>query len=263
MTEITKNKKGKISLSYIAKKYWDKFFPNMSPEQLYLSTTKDLPESTNLKITTHTTSPTLIFTNKGKDEAFKFTYTIKGKCIKYNVGNVCEKCQKHNISKTMQRNIFTFCKTNHLNRIDVAAINIGAYAWARMGFVPDLILWPIKRSAIARRFNAIKKKLPTNQLCKLTTLFNEVSKAVKSKDPKSIWIIADEKEPFYFDPKLSWGKALLLPHTSLPPNLDVDIDTDINYLGKFNLKDKDCVKRMKTYACSKKSPKKLKGISNG
>jgi len=255
MAESTKNKKGKTSISHLAKKYWDKFFPNISPEQLYKSTTKDLPESTNLKITTHTTSPTLIFTNSEKDTAFKFTYTIKGKYIKYNMGKVCDKGQHHNISKTMQRNILTFCKTNNLNRIDVAAMNIGAYAWARMGFVPDSLLWIIKRSAIARRFKALTKRIPLAERKTLAPLFNEISNAMKSKNPKSIWIIADEKEPFYFDKKISWGQALLLPHTSLPPYLDINIDTDITYLGKLNLKDKDCTNRIEVYTHSRKQTK--------
>ena len=106
----SRNKKKLITLDTPTKEDWCVFFPNTTPEQLYQTTTKDMPEATKLEITTYISTPILTISNKEKDKKFEFKYTIKDNYIDYIGGDVCEEAQKHGISKTMQRNIFEFCK---------------------------------------------------------------------------------------------------------------------------------------------------------
>lgn len=174
--------------------------------------------------------------------------------MRFSNGDVHKKIQQQGVARTMQRNIFEFCQENDLSKISVLALDLGAYAWARVGFVPKLIDWYAARKKLDVRFEDLRRQTPLSAKPSLSSCFNRISKAIKSKNPKSIWDIVDENEPFYFNPKISWGKALMLPNRILPLYMQVAA-TNISYSGSLDLKDNDCINRIENYVYGKNQTK--------
>lgn len=68
----------------------------------------------------------------------------------------------------------------------LANISIGGYAWAKFGFVPDDEAWRRVRNQIFDRLDAMDPHPKS---------FEKIRQACASDDPRSIWKIADNKEP--------------------------------------------------------------------
>lgn len=80
-----------------------------------------------------------------------------------------------------------------------ANIDVGGYAWARYGFVPNAVSWPKVQSQIISRASNISD----------LAVRNRVLAAASSSDPKSIRVIAAMRDRAYGPDKAAVGFALL------------------------------------------------------
>ena len=122
-----------------------------------------------------------------------------------------------------------------------AGLEIGGYAWARYGFVPQAAEWVKVKSVILERSKLIMKDLsPTNRTI--------LKQALASRDPKAIWKIADMRTPVKkFDPKA------LDPTGHYPAVKPGDeplgsfLLREQNWKGTLNLADETAVSRTMNY----------------
>ena len=103
-----------------------------------------------------------------------------------------------------------------------AALDRGAYAWAKYGFVPDKASWKELQGYLRPGLNAIRDELPENT-------YKKVNGIINSSNPKSIWILVDLKDQYNND---NIGKHLLYGQ---------------HWLGSLNIEDKETMERFWHY----------------
>lgn len=99
-----------------------------------------------------------------------------------------------------------------------ANIEIGAYAWARMGFVPGQKSWDVLRKKLSGKVRDAR--------------YGKLNKALSSSDPKGIWAVADARLG-----SVNVGKGLL---------------KDEHWFGSLPLNDAQAMNRFNTYVSQKK-----------
>lgn len=109
--------------------------------------------------------------------------------------------QGSGFGKIVSQNFLDFYDHLGTGKIDIAAgLDVGAYAWARYGFVPSPTSWSKLRDSIKTDVERGKIKLAGETL-------QTVTDALASDDPRSIRVLAAIREP-YGDTTV--GKKLLL-----------------------------------------------------
>ena len=115
--------------------------------------------------------------------------------IKPQDGASVEDVQGHDIGKKLFASSLDLYDHMGVERIETYAnCDIGGYAWARYGFVPDQKTWNFMREQLTMRLPSI-----TNDAVKA-----RVEGLLKLEDPRVIGVLAAMKQPVY-------GKATQLP----------------------------------------------------
>jgi hypothetical protein len=129
-----------------------------------------------------------------------------------------------------------------LNRADLFAdAEIGGYAWAKYGWLPTKNWWEgTLRDNLNQRLNFF----PAVR----TDLKMAVKKLIKSNDPRSIWPIADLKEPVVLDPNRERSPGLIKPVAPMGKALLLNNHWD----GALDLTDKHAMDRFWQYVGDKK-----------
>lgn len=237
------------------------------PSELDLTKTltKGLPENTKLNLTFNKTSEKIEFiTLENNHSGFHFSYSFNSLANKFHSGGVVKRLQGEGISKVAQRNLFKFFIENNVDKIETAAIGLGAYAWARMGFKPTEYGWKCSRKFISDRMEKIEENLKGNFTELDREQFSKISEVIKSEDPKSIWKIVDNKSSFLACDNLSWGKALILDNKNFPEELkSPDVGVGVYYPAEFDFEDEDCIDRAISYFYPNEDAPKISKKANG
>jgi hypothetical protein len=103
-------------------------------------------------------------------------------------------------------NIATYREMGSIKKVVTHAnIDVGGYAWAKYGYVPEKAAWSGKdsqlRAQLQRRFDAIPAHLAADKPM--------LAKIINSKDPKAIWALADSAYGKYFLLGSSWHGDLV------------------------------------------------------
>lgn len=137
--------------------------------------------------------------------------------------------QGKDISRVLMKQQIPVYQDLGYNKVKVHAnIDVGAYTWARYGFVPELNSWSSLRAGIADKLDRLAASGKVNPRA-----YTQVKGLLESRDPRTIWNIADIREPFS-DPQKpktnTLGKALLLG-SSWHGSLDL---SDAATMERFN-----------------------------
>lgn len=136
---------------------------------------------------------------------------------------VKDEFQGQGLTRKLFRDSLPLYEKLGIERIDVyAALDRGAYAWARYGFVPKQKDWKHLSSDIRSRLDSIKGSIDKYA-------YDSIRNWTLSSDPKKIWNIVDLKYAYDGD---KIGKHLL---------------HELDWAGSLNLTDPTVVKRLKGY----------------
>jgi len=231
---------------------WEKFSPQQSKEDFYKEMTEGLPRGTKIEMTL----------NKGRlgdfsyryargKKHFAFSRVFADKSVYHNSAKVSLALQSQHIARTVNRNLFRLYARLGIEEAVIAANEIGVYAWARIGFVPDKNAWlgPLRKK-IGERLDYLERN-PSRKTGPLPKKYiATLRKALKSEDPKMFWFIVDQQLEYYGMPM---GKLLTLPNPLFSGK-------DLSYNGTFKMKDPESVNRFNAYVKQevlpcKKTPK--------
>jgi len=143
---------------------------------------------------------TVKLAKEGFGSANKFDQSVKilpqSKSLYLESVDLHEEDQAGGIAKKYMREFYALAKDMGLKKLELyAGLDVGGYAWAKYGFVPDLKSWEALKRDIAARYKAVDYG---------TTLSAVEQKAyaviMASEDPKNIFLLAD----------IGFGKDLLL-----------------------------------------------------
>ena len=91
--------------------------------------------------------------------------------------------QGQGIGRRLSANFMGLYRDLGLQRVELTASwEMGGYAWARMGFVPDD--WPALALQLRDRWSKLQAKAPAD-------VVPVVDKILRGTDPKAIWLLAD------------------------------------------------------------------------
>lgn len=213
---------------------------------------QDLPSGTKIK-TEHddTGKLTLLecaYNNASKRASINFSFAFHGNDAVYLSGYISDNLQGQQISKNINRHFIRLCEDTKVNKIHIHAEDMGIYAWARLGFVPDADSWKDIKTRVRDRLSAIKDAPCDDSQAIPASRFAAISTALNNDNPKNYWQIVDAKDACY---GTTLGKALTLPGRKLKGLHDHQramvafIDTT-SWGGSLDLHDADCVARYKT-----------------
>lgn len=138
-----------------------------------------------------------------------------------------------------------------MKKIGMWANYMGAYAWARIGFMPEQKDWNSLKDELGKRLDFIEQHPPQKEGLLPYTYIDALRKALASDDPKSYWFIVDQEHSCY---GTSLGKLLTLPLKELPesfsrPGAEAGLRSELTWHGFLDLNDSDCARRFE--ACMK------------
>ena len=193
---------------------WNFAFGDKTLDELGRYLTVGLGEGTKLRIDFDNNSRKVKYISLSNDlDFFLFTYHFDGEGALAGLDEVENKYS--NISKNIHRNLFKFLIENNVESLSFYADELGAYAWARSGALPDI--WDSKlKNKIAKRILVINNQLISSGIDTKGYYLTESYKALAEDSPKSLWKIVDDKRILPIGEGVTVGKALMLPSKYLP-----------------------------------------------
>lgn len=144
--------------------------------------------------------------------------------------------QGKGLAKKMLRQQFNVYQNMGVKKVSMYAnIDVGSYAWAKYGFVPDVGEWDfLKLKAKQRLQKGLRFTFNSDEDRQVAT--KQVTPLLASKDPKTIWELSDLTMEVNYGKdkpkKMTLGKALLM---------------DNGWQGAFQFSDNDSIKRFNDY----------------
>ena len=262
---------GKINLSDKQIKVWNAF-SELSPEEFYKELAQDLPKETKLYLELSEQGELQninhIYT-KGKNKGFNFYRVFEEDNRAFHAKASVKNMFNEDVAKIVNRNLFNFYLKSEIKNADIDAEDIGVYAWARAGFIPDDKSWDNIKYIIEERLDFLEEhpSLEDGQLP--YDVVDNIRSVIKSDDPKGYWDIVDQ-DYLYYDMPL--GKILTLPLLRLPDELLDTAEAEdvfrekLDWKGSFEVKEKSAsIKRFNSYIGSCIKPvtsKKSNKVSN-
>jgi len=139
-------------------------------------------------------------------------------------------------SKDMMRSSVDFYRQQGLNKVNVLADDIGAYVWARHGFLPDQVSWDDLRRSLARRVGSFDAELPPGTR-------QDVLRLLLDPDPRAIWALSDLRVP-----ALTASGEPVLTSLGQPMTLGQRLLLGQRWHGTLNLRDEATMRRFDDYA---------------
>lgn len=179
----------------------------MSPTDFKKQFVKGLPEELSdgiLDITRgHNDMWSVSFDSLGASMKIRRTVDMGSKTVSNDLFEVARSFQKSGVGKTALRNQTEIWEHVGMERMTVHAnIDVGGYAWARYGYVPDADDWMDLKEAMMEEFLEIKDKITNKGMVEMVIEVLE-----KSRNPEDIRFIAGLKTDVGGEPL---GKYLLL-----------------------------------------------------
>lgn len=134
--------------------------------------------------------------------------------VGHEMFRVSSSAQGGGVAKSMLKQSFKLYEEMGVSKVTLEAnINVGGYAWAKYGFLPDAGEWEYLRKSLTKNLDALA--LSDELAAPLRALIN-------GDDPKAIWVLSDS----------IYGKNLLL---------------DTSWEGYIDLKDEQAMARFRGY----------------
>lgn len=114
------------------------------------------------------------------------SFHFKSKCLNLDMAWVRDDLQRHGYGRTLTRNSYRLAVALGFERITLTALQVGAFSWARLGFMPSAESW--NNDNCRKRVRSQLDKL-RGQLGEDT--YTEVRSYVDWQEPEAIWLIAD------------------------------------------------------------------------
>jgi hypothetical protein len=211
----------------------------LTPEALLEKLTEGLPQAgTALHISYTPGTRSLHFTLKNdysRNKNFQFSRSIQmdRKSAYHGGAGVSDAWEKRGIAARSNANFIALYQALGVTRIGITAGHTGAYAWGRLGFVPEETRsWPLLKKDIGARLDALEAEPPREgPLSEVCVRFLRAMLA--SDDPKSLWAIVDQETPCNGS---TLGKVLLIGNM---------------WEGTLDLADPDCLTRINAYTSRK------------
>jgi len=168
---------------------------------------------------------------EGTPGSLERTIDFKKGIVEHETFLLPVKMQAHDLGKKVLGQQIEAYQQLGLKAVElVANANIGGYAWAKYGFIPNKNDWNYIRGTalevLESDFGVKEKEAP------------EVFAALKSDNPKGIWVVADSTFPIKEWDNLPLGKTVLV---------------DTKWEGRLNLKHKESMERFHRYVGKTKS----------
>lgn len=237
-----------------------KSFFKTSPEKFKEDFLEGMPHGTKLSITIRGTlgHVNLNMSYKGDDGSFYFEREIDKKCkTVHHSGAECKgEISKQGIHKKVQRRYFDLYKKRGLKKVSITAGDVGAYVWAKLGFIPNDSQYTIE-DMIKKRIDFMQNNPPPDGgECLDKGHAAVLKKALETGDPKALWFIVDQ-DWTYGGHKLgklltlSWHEFKNLEQTYLDTHEDREalpfLCEGLCWSGVLDLTDKDMKRRIKSY----------------
>ena len=220
---------------------------------------QDLPHGTTIKTehddTGKLTSLECAYKNVQKRASIHFTFAFHGSDAVYLAGYISDNLQGQQISKNINRHFLQLCADTKVNKIHIHAEDMGIYAWARLGFVPNADSWKDIKKRVNDRLSSIEETPCDDSPAIPASRFAALRAVLRDDNPRAYWQIVDANDACY---GTTLGKALTLPGRKLRGLHDHQralvafIDTTA-WGGSLDMHDADCIARYKT-SLSLKTP---------
>ena len=247
------------------RKAWP-LFSSDSPEKFFREMTEGLLKGTQLHLVLYPDGDLKSITynynfnshfDRG-EEFYSFQRHFSNGRAFHAGASVSGNLQGKGIGKIVNAHLFELYKKIGIKDINIAADFIGAYAWARLGFVPTQKSWDEIKESIGKRLDFIEAH-PSQKDGPLPSRYVDIlRKALAADDPKSLWFIVDQETSYY---GTTLGKLLTLPLDILPKSFPKEKSQRISWglknfiwSGLLDMQDPDCVIRFKAYLYADKKP---------
>jgi hypothetical protein len=248
---------GTLHLDDTARAAWP-MFSKKTPEEFHREMTEGLPRGTSMTVElSDKGAPALMRFDYGQDEKNKFLFIYKfgEEGAHYESASVSRKMRENGISKIVNTHFIEHCEKSGIGVVTIEAQHIGAYAQARLGFVPHPEDWQQLRRKVEGRLDWLEEHPAQGEHPLPIHYSDTLRKALKMEDPKAFWLVTDQEHTAYGVPL---GKLLTLPKENLPGAVRKQVEDDKGFLtdprwdklswqGALDLKDKDCMQRLNAY----------------
>lgn len=254
-------KPGMIDMNEDTEAAWP-LFSEKTPDEMYEALTKGLPKGTEVEI---------VLTDEGKLDTLCFNYTgSEGKftfnryhpsdagenVMDHMTGSVNQSLRGSGTSRKVQANTFRLYEECGIEKATLSAQDMGAYAWAKLGFAPTEDAWEGLTIHLNERLDFLTNNPPPEGALPQAVV-DKMRDAVNADDPKKLWDVADEKHACY---GTTLGKVMLMPFNELPESFPVKqaenagLNARLSWDGELDMKDTDCVQRYKKYLYGDRQP---------
>jgi SPP1 gp7 family putative phage head morphogenesis protein len=139
------------------------------------------------------------------------TFDVRSRVVTHDVFRVNN--QGAGTAKRVLRDQVALYRELGVKRIELDAVSLGSYAWAKYGFRPDEASWRAMRPQIRNRLSEVSDEVRPL-----------VEKVVESQDPRAVWALSD-----------------------LPGKLGLSLLRDLPWSGSLDLSDEMAMRRFHDY----------------
>ena len=238
---------GNLDIKASSMAAWKKFTPD-TPAGFYADMTRGLPSGTKIE---------LRLKDDGEFKKIEYThnhffysrYKDEPGIVYHGGAEVHSRHQRSGITRQVNKNLFGFYKKQGIKSVEIHAGEVGAYTWARTGFVPSLKSWKGLAGSIGDRLDFLTgHSTPENSLPE--DYVKTLRSVLQNDDPKNFWFIVDQRYECYGQPlgkllTLEWKEGFVPP--AFPKTDDPRLARALCWAGQLDMQDPDCVARMEAY----------------
>ena len=195
-------------------------------------------------------------TYKGDEGVFEYSHGF-GNNSAFHYGAECQGAvRERDINKKLQGRFFSLYQNLGIEKVELGAMDVGCYAWPRLGFVPYERNWKTLSHWMLGRLKFIEENSCPKNGPLSDTYVQGLRRILQDPDPKSLWAIVDQAGEYY-GAKLgylltcAWDAKTVGRH--FPMNA-LDVHDDKKFLaeqhdwsGSFDMRDYDGLSRLKSY----------------
>jgi GNAT superfamily N-acetyltransferase len=114
------------------------------------------------------------------------SFHFKSRCLNLDMASVRSDVQRLGYGRALARNSYRLASALGFDRITLTALQVGAYSWARLGFMPTYESWNNDncRRKVRSQLGKFRDQLDPN-------VYADALSYVDWREPEAIWLIAD------------------------------------------------------------------------
>jgi hypothetical protein len=134
--------------------------------------------------------------------------------------------QKHGLGRAFMQNAADLCALIGIDRIHLAADDVGRYAWIRCGFLPEQGSWDTLRRSMMPRLIDLQEELPSERFAEIMTM-------LRDRRPVTARLIAGLPDPVQTQIPTEQGRMLV------PLGRVLLLDSGAIWQGDLDLRDEE------------------------